>query len=869
MSAQGRGGWLESLPQISPQISRAVDRGALAIKPCSPRSDTYEMDKWRETLVNVLTGVLWLMLLEAAVAQSLGQPVPHVSVPSLIVVVTLVASSALLKFPLRFGNQALLLGWTPTAFGLAVVALPVVYVAPVIALSYAGGMAARHLSLDKIAYRSAAHGVAAEMALTTLLALRFVFGVTLSRGAEVVIATTIFGLITTALALVSIAVTGRLDYLGVVRRAFPTIALFLTGNLMASLIASKAWRTSHWLLLVLAPFLVGMHVLYRAKFAVEEDRVSWNHLVAATDNVPELDEHRVLKEACARGTQLFHVRAAEVIVGPERKGRHFWLNDDDVLEPTRCPYATASSIKRPLVAAGKTLGWVLLHGPVSGHHTPTDDAQVEAYCHWLAAALEQIELHDALQAAGVEAAQRVFVDQLTGRPNRLGLEQIIDKRAEVNTEGLSGLVVCELLAWSAVGCVLGAAACDQLLITLAGRLQEGATDGVVARLEGSQLAVFFPDANDRSMHTQVAALRETLSDLRVTTPAHIGFEVACGIAMLGQDAGTAAELLRMAEVAVEVARAHPTLTARYCPAVDPRTNATPDRTTRDATQGGDLEGTAERNLEGNLQLLPRFRRALREGHIRLSYRSRHRPGDHAIVGAEVMVSWQDPSQGVIPQALWVPMVKQSGVVLRDATRLVLREATRTAAGWPSPLTVVVPIAPRSLCDERLPTDVEEALSRARLPGWRLTCQISEVAVADGVPGVLNVLDQLRALGVNLALGDFGAGGSSLSILTSIKVDEIKLSQTLVSELGNPGHHTVMKASVFMARRLGVRTVACGVSSAAHAQTLAEMGCDHLQGPLYSSDVSAEAMNLRIAEGPIAQVVSSRSKKAALSGGTRR
>jgi EAL domain-containing protein (putative c-di-GMP-specific phosphodiesterase class I) len=199
---------------------------------------------------------------------------------------------------------------------------------------------------------------------------------------------------------------------------------------------------------------------------------------------------------------------------------------------------------------------------------------------------------------------------------------------------------------------------------------------------------------------------------------------------------------------------------------------------------------------------------------------------------EALVRWWHPERGLIGPDQFVPLAEQSGLI-RHLTRWVLAAALSQRAGWHYLGHVVglsVNLSSHDLLDERLPGFVAAQLGRWRYPSERLTLEITESALLADPDRAVDVLGQIRRLGVRVALDDFGTGYSSLSYLKEWPVDEVKVDRSFVRNMVTDSRdRAIVQATVDLAHSLGLEVVAEGVEDTATLQLLIEMGTDRAQG----------------------------------------
>jgi EAL domain-containing protein (putative c-di-GMP-specific phosphodiesterase class I) len=203
-----------------------------------------------------------------------------------------------------------------------------------------------------------------------------------------------------------------------------------------------------------------------------------------------------------------------------------------------------------------------------------------------------------------------------------------------------------------------------------------------------------------------------------------------------------------------------------------------------------------------------------------------------VTGVEALIRWNHPRRGLLMPADFVTVVEHSEL-LGEFTRYVLDRALTIAARWAADgldVPVAVNLSPRSLLDPTLPDDVATLLARHGIRPDRLVLEITETVVMSELAVIDDVLSTLRAMGVQLAVDDFGTGYSSLTFLTRVTVDEVKVDRTFVQRMVESDEvAAIVKITVDLAHRLGLRVVAEGVETAEQRAELAALGCTGAQG----------------------------------------
>jgi diguanylate cyclase (GGDEF)-like protein/PAS domain S-box-containing protein len=411
-----------------------------------------------------------------------------------------------------------------------------------------------------------------------------------------------------------------------------------------------------------------------------------------------------------------------------------------------------------------------------------------------------------------QLAHQANHDPLTGLPNRTKLAQYVEERFRPgDTDGASRLacLFLDLDNFKVVNDSLGHAAGDELLVEVAARLRATVRPGdLVARFGGDEFVVVCEGVSeDDAVH-----LAQRIA-VALTRPVRLGgVDVRPG-ASVGVTAQTAEhadaqELIRDCDIAMYQAKA-----------------------------GGkgritvlDHHGRAE--ARDKLRLVAELRDAVERREITLLYQPIFATDGLAPVAVESLARWTHRERGQISPVTFVPLAEESGLIA-PLGLLVLDETCRQLAEWDAQLGEAAParanvnVSALQL-DENLPAQVEAALERHGLRPARLSVEITESALMKDPAAARGILEQLRALGVQLAIDDFGTGYSSLAYLRHLPVDCLKVDRSFVAELAD-GHAEIATAVVALAANLKLSTVAEGVETDDQVRALAGLGATYLQG----------------------------------------
>jgi EAL domain-containing protein (putative c-di-GMP-specific phosphodiesterase class I) len=189
-----------------------------------------------------------------------------------------------------------------------------------------------------------------------------------------------------------------------------------------------------------------------------------------------------------------------------------------------------------------------------------------------------------------------------------------------------------------------------------------------------------------------------------------------------------------------------------------------------------------------------LRRAVEEGEFELHYQPQVALPEGHLTGFEALVRWRHPERGILPPGLFLPIAERLGLMRRIGS-WVLREACRTAAAWPAPLTVAVNLAPAQIEDGRLAEEVEAVLRETGLPPQRLELEVTETVLLATADCALGQLLALRERGVGIAMDDFGTGHSSLTQLRVFPFDRLKIDRSFVQDLSRGGDASAIVRAV--------------------------------------------------------------------------
>jgi diguanylate cyclase (GGDEF)-like protein len=225
-----------------------------------------------------------------------------------------------------------------------------------------------------------------------------------------------------------------------------------------------------------------------------------------------------------------------------------------------------------------------------------------------------------------------------------------------------------------------------------------------------------------------------------------------------------------------------------------------------------------------------LRAAIDRGELLLHYQPQKKMSGETI-GFEALVRWQCPKRGMVAPNVFIPIAEESGLIFA-IDEWVLRAACREAASWPQPMSIAVNISPMQFRKANLPRLVHSILLETGLATGRLELEITESVMINDLSRAVSILNQLKSLGVRIAMDDFGTGYSSLSYLQSFKCDKIKIDRVFISDLERNYHSkAIVRAVIGLGQSLNLPILAEGVETQAQHAYLMHEGCDEVQGYL--------------------------------------
>lgn len=425
----------------------------------------------------------------------------------------------------------------------------------------------------------------------------------------------------------------------------------------------------------------------------------------------------------------------------------------------------------------------------------------------------------------IALAKMALVDKLTELPNRVYLENIID-RIEANNPTFSCLLLVDLDYFKTINDSWGHHLGDILLKKVALKLQKLiAKKGVLASLGGDEFAVFVQNyAQKNQLELEITKLSEDIlsvfktpfkvEDNMLYIGASIGASFSCGNGI------NKSKLFRHADLAMYQAKSK----------------------SRNAYAFYSKEMTKVADLEN--EMLMQLRQAVDRKEFHLVYQPQFDVNEKYI-GAEALMRWKQPDKGLIPPDQFIPLAEKSGLIhqlggwlLKESKRI---QAKRFLINKKARLSIN--ISPIQFRQDNFVSSLICNLLDSNLPAYLFEIEITESLLLDNPKDAFDKLKRLREHGFTIAIDDFGTGYSSLSYLSKMPIDKLKIDRSFVMQLfDDEKNQIIIRMILQMAHSLGIQTVAEGVESRREFEFLKENKCDIFQGFYFSKPIQENDFN---------------------------
>lgn len=426
--------------------------------------------------------------------------------------------------------------------------------------------------------------------------------------------------------------------------------------------------------------------------------------------------------------------------------------------------------------------------------------------------------------AAVQVERLAFTDPVTGLANRASLSRLLQQQIAWATSSGNGfaLLILGLDRFRKVNDSLGHSVGDELLALLGQRLQAlVGSNHVVVRLGGDEFAMLIDEVDPTALAATARQLIVSLGAPCRLRGNDLRMGASIGIAVFPKDGGDEETLMRHADIAMHHAK----------------------------DEGGDTfaiySDEHNRHSVERMAFEAALRQALEVNGLMVHYQPKVSAHTGLIESVEALVRWKHPQLGTIPPAKFIPIAEETGLIVPLGLQ-VMRKACEQLVDWRDQglpqIGMAINLSPAQLADPDLLGDIDEIIAVTGVDPQMLELEITESLLMRDTCKTVELLSALKRRGLRLAVDDFGTGYSSLSQLRNFPVDTLKIDRSFVRGLAeDAGDRAIARAIMQMAGTLRLDVVAEGVETDAQQRVLSELGCDLLQGFLFSPGVPADEL----------------------------
>ncbi len=430
-----------------------------------------------------------------------------------------------------------------------------------------------------------------------------------------------------------------------------------------------------------------------------------------------------------------------------------------------------------------------------------------------------------LKEARMRMEELAYVDSLTGLANRVlfrdRLEQVL--KGLQRSGSSAALLYLDLDEFKRINDSMGHDVGDALLMKVAESLRQCVRhQDTVARMGGDEFVILLTDIDGMSGASAVARkIMETMAQPVQLLKNEILITPSIGITLAPADSLNADILLKNADMAMYKAKSSGRNNYQFF--------------------------TEEMNAQivDHLIIENDLRRAIDNDELYLMYQPKCSLEDEQLVGVEALLRWNHPAKGELSPEYFIPIAETAGLMVKLG-KWVLRNACKEVRGLQLKglpgLELAVNLSTRQFRDPELIDTIQNALAETDFKAVELDLEITETTLMEQIDRAVNLLDQIKALGISVTIDDFGTGYSSLNYLKRLPLDTLKIDKTFIQEIPEDKDDMEIAAAVIaMAHKMGLKVVAEGVSSQEHWDFLYQNNCDIAQGYLTGKPMLADEL----------------------------
>ena len=481
-----------------------------------------------------------------------------------------------------------------------------------------------------------------------------------------------------------------------------------------------------------------------------------------------------------------------------------------------------SSISLPLISEKQAFGALSIYSADPDSFADDEVRLLHEMATDLAFGIRTLRMRVQREAAEEKLAFLAHHDPLTHLPNRVLLRDRFDRAitSAMRDHACAALLVLDLDNFKQINDALGHEVGDQLLLRVVERLQRCIRDAdTISRQSGDEFVILLGGVRDTNAVSRIAqSILDTIAEPFEIGSHTVTTSFSIGMSMYPNDGAEFDTLLRNADAALYHAKDNGRDTYHFFAATM------------------NVDALARMQLHGNL------RKAVKNGEFLLHYQPQIDLASGGIIGAEALVRWQRPEEGLISPGRFIPLAEESGLIVQIG-EWVLQEACRQAKAWiddgMAPLVVAVNLSAQQFKRGDVVATVAKALEDSGLPAALLELELTESILLQETGTVMETLYRLKKLGVQLSIDDFGTGYSSLAYLKKLAVDKLKIDQSFVRDVTDDADDAaIVKAVIQLGHALQLAVIAEGVETTGQRDFLHRHGCDQVQGYLVSHPLPA-------------------------------
>lgn len=479
----------------------------------------------------------------------------------------------------------------------------------------------------------------------------------------------------------------------------------------------------------------------------------------------------------------------------------------------------------PIITAKKFWGFIELHHCEVGKvWTHQDESIVFTMAASISAALQRQQTEKIIH-------HQAFHDALTNLPNRILFEEQLVQALEdaEHANSMVSVMFIDLDRFKRINDTLGHTVGDQLLCTIAKRLQEAIPGGAcIARWGGDEFTLLLPQCDGLRDIIDVAdCLIEAIKRPCVVGSHTLFVDASIGISCFPYAGNDAETLLQNADVALY-------------------------RCKEDNNSGYEIYDTSMNAKAPEIFMMENsFRSALQQNEFVLYYQPKLNIITNEIMGLEALVRWNHPTMGLVPPNRFIPIAEESGFI-SEIGSWVMDTACHQIVEWHAqglkPLSVAVNLSAQQFYQPNLLDELADVLERTQVPPGSLELEITETTAVANIDLTIMLLEQFQDMGLRIAMDDFGTGYSSLNYLKKLPLNTLKIDRAFIKDLKPKTKDLeIIRAVISLAIGLELDIVAEGVDKAEQIEILKSLNCNIVQGYYYSHPLNTREMTQMLRE----------------------